>query len=55
MQYVLMKGDVIEVNSYAIQLFHRVKCIWFKGQIQAGVFMTVFAQHPVAIIRGWLL
>ena len=35
MQYISVKGDVIEVNSYAIQLFHRVKCIWFKGQIEA--------------------
>ena len=34
-----VKGDVIEVNPYAIQLFHRVKCIWFKGQIQTEVFI----------------
>ena len=33
MQYILVKGDVIDVNPYAIQLFHTVKCIWFKGQI----------------------
>ena len=50
MQCISVKGDVIEVNPRAIQIFHRVKCIWFKGQIQAGVFMTVFAQYPVAII-----
>ena len=31
MQYILVKGDVIEVNTYTIQLFYRVKCIWFKG------------------------
>ena len=57
MQYILAKNNVIEVNPYAIQLFHRVKCIWFKGQIATShgiyprvVFMTVFAQHPAAII-----
>ena len=55
MQYVLVKGDVSEVNSYAIQIFHRVNVFGSKGQIQAGAFMTVFAQHSVAIIRGWLL
>ena len=48
-QYILVKGDIIEVNSYVIQLFHRVKYIWFKRQKQAGAFMTVFAQHPAAI------
>ena len=72
MQYISVKGDVIKVNPYTIQLLHRVKCIWFKRQIQAMVFfqgwclseggvysreayMTVFAQHPEAIIQGWLL
>ena len=44
MQYVLVEGDTIEVNTYEIQLFHRFKCIWFKGQIQA-----------VAFNRGWYL
>ena len=39
MQYILAKGDIIEVNSHAIQLFHRVKCMWFKGQIQATAFI----------------
>ena len=39
-----MKGDVIEVNPYAIQVFHRVQCIWLKGQIEA-----------VAFFRGWRL
>ena len=38
-----VKGDVIEVNPYAIQLFHRVKCMWFKGQIQAAEFIR--GQH----------
>ena len=62
MQYISVKGDIVDVNPYAIQLFHRVKCIWFKSQILAKVFiyvraafMTVFAQHPEAIIRWWLL
>ena len=50
--YISVKGNVIEVNAYAIQLFHKVKCTWFEGQIQAAAFMTVFAQHPEAIIRG---
>ena len=51
MQYISVKGDVTEVNPYAIQLFHRDKCIWLKGQIQATAFafMTVFALHPEAI------
>ena len=38
-----------------MQLFRRVKCVWFKGQIQAAAFITVFAQQPEAIIQGWLL
>ena len=55
MQYISVKGDVIEVNPYAIQLFHKVQCIWLKGQIQAAVFI-VFAVYPEAIIiRGQLL
>ena len=52
MQYILAKGDII---TYAIQLFHTVHYIWLKGQIQAMVFMTVFALYPEVIIRGWLL
>ena len=39
MQYILVKGDAIEVNPYAIQLFHRVKGIRLKSQIQAMVFI----------------
>ena len=59
--YILVKGDIIDVNPYTIQVFHRVKCIWLKGHIQATAylrvvaFMIVFALHPEAIIRGWLL
>ena len=49
-QYVLLKEDVIELNPYAIQLFHRVQYIWLKDMIQATVFITVFALHPEAII-----
>ena len=41
MQYILVKGDVIEVNPFAIQLFHRVQCIWLKDQIKAMVFIRV--------------
>ena len=36
MQYILVKGDIIEVNPYAIQLFHRGR---LKGQIQAAAFI----------------
>ena len=55
MQYISVKGDVIEVNPYAIQLFHRVQCIWLKSDTSRGVylgvaFMTVFALHPEATI-----
>ena len=39
MQCITVKRDVIEVNTYIIQLFHRVKSIWLKGQIQAVVFI----------------
>ena len=39
MQYILVKGDVIEINPYAIQLFHRLGCILLKGQIQAAAFI----------------
>ena len=59
MQYILVKGDIIEINPYTIQLFHEVQCIWLKGQIQTAAFIqgwqTVFAMHPKAIIQGWLL
>ena len=55
MQYISLQEDIIEVNAYRIQLFHIVKCILLKGQIQATAFMTVFALHPEAIILGWLL
>ena len=39
MQYILVKGDVIEVNTFAIQLFHRVRCIWLKSQIKTAAFI----------------
>ena len=39
MQYISVKGDITEVNSYVIQLFRRVQCIWLKGQIKAVVFI----------------
>ena len=55
MQYISLQEDIIEVNPYRIQLFHIVKCIWLKGQIQATAFMTVSALHPEAIILGRLL
>ena len=48
--YILVKGDIIEVNPYATQLLHRVQCIWLKDQILAAVFMTGFTLHPEAII-----
>ena len=35
MQYILVKGNNIEINLYVIQLFHRVQCIWLKDQTQA--------------------
>ena len=59
--YILVKGDVIEVNPYAIQLFHRVKYILVQrsdtshGVYPRAAFMTVFALHTEVIIRGWLL
>ena len=30
MQYILVKGDITEVNTYPIQLFHTVKCICLR-------------------------
>ena len=30
-----MKGDIFDVNLYAIQLFHRVQYIWLKYQVMA--------------------
>ena len=54
MQYILVKGDIIEVNTFAIQLFHRVQCIWLKGQIKATAFMTICTASE-AIIRVLLL
>ena len=55
MQYILVKGHVIEVNTYAIQLFHGVKCLIQRLDISHGVYprvalMTIFAQHLVGII-----
>ena len=57
LEYILAKDNVIEVNPYAMQLFQRVKC---RSDTSRGVyprvaFMTIFTQHPAAIIRGWLL
>ena len=57
MQFISVKGDIIEVNPYAIQPFLRVQCICYKGQIQAGAFLfeddvlTVFPLHPEAIMH----
>ena len=39
MQYISVKRDIIEVNTYTIQLFNIVKCIWLKGYIQAMAFI----------------
>ena len=39
MQYISLKEDVIEVKPYAMQLFHRVKCVWLKGQVHAATFI----------------
>ena len=53
MQYILVRGYVIEVNPYAIQLLHRVQCIWSDtslGVYPRAAFMTVFVVDPVAII-----
>ena len=61
MQYISVKGGIIEVNPYAIQLFYRVQCILVEisdtshGVYLRVAFMTVFALHPEAIIRGRLL
>ena len=55
MQYITVKGDIVEVSPFTIQLFHRVHCIWLKSQIKAMAFMTVFALPSKAIIRRWLL
>ena len=45
MQYISVKEALLRyVYPYTIQLFHKVQCIWLKGQIQAAVF-----------IRGWCL
>ena len=32
MQYILVKGNNIQINLYAIQLLDRVQCIWLKDQ-----------------------
>ena len=55
MQCISVKGYVIEVNGYAIQLFHRVKCIWFKDQIQAMVFIQMWYLRLLLHSILWLL
>ena len=53
MQYISVKGDVTEVNPYAIQLIHKDQCIWLKGQIQAAVFIR--GQIKIAFLKEhWL-
>ena len=46
--YILVKGNIIEVNTYAIQLFHRVNVFSDSSDTNCNVypkaaFMTVFA------------
>ena len=59
MQYILVEGDVIAVNTYAsysIELNVIGAKVRYKPQLLSeGGFMTIFAQHLVAIIGGWLL
>ena len=55
MRYILEKDNVIEVNPYA-----EIKELVQRSDTSHGVypraaFMTIFAQHPLAIIRGRLL
>ena len=51
MQYISVKGDVIEVNPYAIYLSMELNRFGSttSGVYSRAVFMTVFAQHTVAI------
>ena len=57
MQCISVKGNVIEVNHYTIQLYHRVQCTYLVERSDTShsvylrtAFMTVFALHPEAII-----
>ena len=57
MQYISVKGGIIEVNPYTIQLFNRVQCTYLVERLHTSrdvyprvVFMTVIALHPEAII-----
>ena len=56
MKYISVKGGVIEVNPYAIQLIYRIQCILVERSDKSRciylrvTFMTVFALHPEAII-----
>ena len=55
MKYISVKGGVIEVNPYAIQLIYRIQCVLVErsdkscGVYPRAAFMTVFALHPEAI------
>ena len=57
MQYIMVKGAIIEVNTYSIQLFHTVKCIclWvlvdvttIKMCLMASV-VNYYPTHPILL------
>ena len=58
MQYILAKDNVKFLYNLAIPLsfFHFVqRSDTSHGVYLRAAFMIEFAQHPTAIIRGWLL
>ena len=60
MQYISVKGNVIDVDPYAIQLFQSSMHLVERSDTSRNfyprvAFMTVFALHPKVIIQGGLL
>ena len=60
MQYISVKGNVIEVDPYAIQLFQSSMYLVERSDTSHSVyprvaFMSIFALHPKVIIQGGLL
>ena len=57
---ISVKGDIIKVNPYIIQLFQSSMYLVERSDTSHGIylgvaFMTVLALHPEAVIRRWLL
>ena len=57
MQYIMVNGDIIEVNTYPIQLFHTVKCICLRVLVDVTTIkmclivsvVNYYPTHPILL------